>query len=148
MCLPLGVCWGLLSLLCLRAAVGGFLACVPVQTLLSWPCSDLGCGQVRWAFCCLLNAHHCLKYSGEFRKSPELEILGFSKHRDPPVNTFPRLSCGTVVCVQSLSALGELCWVREFLGLKKSLQVVNLNHLWRMLGTCSDAAKLALPLVV
>lgn len=113
--------WRRFSLLCLGAMCGGFLACVPGQMLVSWPCSGLGWGQVRWTFCCILNAHHCLKDSGRFRKSPEVEFLGFSKHWDPKVNPLPRSSCGVVavVCVQSFDALGELCLVREFCSLQK-----------------------------
>ena len=64
-----------------------------------------------------------LRYSGRFGKSLEVELLGFSKHLYPKLIPFPRSCYEAVVvfCVQSFGALEELCLVRKFCGLKKSL---------------------------
>lgn len=109
----------------------------------SWPVSQCRHWQAELAPCgvssgqisllCHLNANHCLRYSGRFRKSPEVEILDFSKHWCPKLNPFPRSSCGAVAL---------FCFFQSFGALE---ELVNPRQLWRMLGIFSYSAKLVFP---
>ena len=99
------------------------MASWPVSQCRQWQADFTSWGELRLDEPSVLSECKPLRYSGRFRKNLEVELLGLSKHLYPKLNPFPRSSYEAVVvfCVQSFGALEELCLVRKFCGLKKSL---------------------------